>query len=58
MRFESTQLREIKCKKMDNLMFKQRFQCELDWNKVKYARITITHVCLFAFTLVGSLEDV
>ena len=37
--------REIQCKKMDNLMFKQRFQCELSWNKVNYARITITHVC-------------
>ena len=48
--------REIQCKKMDNLMFKQRFQCELGWNKVKYARITITHVCLIALTLAGSLR--
>ena len=43
--------REIQCKKTDNLMFKQRFQCELGWNKVKYARITITHVCFIALTL-------
>ena len=48
-------LREIQCKKMDNLMFKQRFQCELGWNKVKYARITITHVWFIAITLAGSL---
>ena len=47
--------RSIQCKKMDNLMFEQRFQCELGWNKVKYARITITHVCLIALTLAGSL---
>ena len=40
--------REIQCKKMDNLMFKQLFQWELRWNKVKYARITITHVCFMA----------
>ena len=33
----------------------QRFQCELGWNKVKYARITITHVCFIALTLAGSL---
>ena len=31
------------------------FQCELGCNKVKYARITITHVCLIALTLAGSL---
>ena len=37
--------REIQCKKRDILMFKQRFQCEFGWIKVKYARITITHVC-------------
>ena len=48
--------REIQCKKMENLMFKQRFQCELGWNKVKYARITITHVCFIALTLAGSLR--
>ena len=47
--------REIQCKKMDNLMFKQRFLCELGWNKVKYARITITHVCFIALTLAKSL---
>ena len=47
--------RSIQCKKMDNLMFEQRFQCELGWNKAKYARITITHVCFIALTLAGSL---
>ena len=36
-------------------MFQQRFQCEFGWNKVKYARITITHVCFIALTLAGSL---
>ena len=40
---------------MNNLLFSQRFQCELGWNKVKYARITITHVCFIALTLAGSL---
>ena len=39
---------------MNNLLFSQRFQCELGWNKVKYARITITHVCFIALTLAGS----
>ena len=47
--------REIQCKKMDNLTFYQCFQCKLGWNKVKYARITITHVCFIALTLVVSL---
>ena len=47
--------REIQCKKMDNLMFLQHFQCELCWNKVKYARITDTHVCFIALTPVRSL---
>ena len=47
--------RETQCKKIDNLMFQQRFQCEFGWNKVKYARITITHVCFIALTLAGSL---
>ena len=47
--------REIHCKKMDNLCFSSVFQCELGWNKVKYARITITHVCFIALTLAGSL---
>ena len=47
--------REIQCKKMDNLMFKQRFQCKSGWNKVKYARIMITYVCFIALTLAGSL---
>ena len=36
-------------------MFKQRFRCELGWNKVKYARITITHGCFIALTLAWSL---
>ena len=36
-------------------MFKRRFQCGLCWNQVKYARITITHVCFIALTLAGSL---
>ena len=31
------------------------FQCEFDWNKVKYVRITITHVCFIALTLACSL---
>ena len=44
--------------KMDNLMFEQRFQCQLGWNKVKYARIMITHVCFIALTLAGSLGNV
>ena len=34
---------------------KPRFQRGLYWNQVKYARITITHVCFIALTLVGSL---
>ena len=46
---------EIQCEKIDNLMFQQRFQCAFGWNKVKYARITITHVCFIALTLAGSL---
>ena len=36
-------------------MFKRCFQCGLCWNRVKYARITITHVCFIALTLAGSL---
>ena len=60
MTFESTQptpfcLDQSSVIKMDNLMFEQRFQCELGWNKVKYARKTITHVCFIALTLAGSL---
>ena len=47
--------REMQCKKMDILMFKRRFQCGLVWILVKYARITITHVCFIALTLAGSL---
>ena len=49
--------REIQCKKSrDILMFLQRFQCEFGWNKVKYARIMITHACFIALTLAGSLR--
>ena len=47
--------REIQCKKRDILMFKRCFQCGLGWNQVKYARITITHVCFIALTLAGAL---
>ena len=36
-------------------MLKRRFQCGLCWNQVKYARITITHVCFIAWTFAGSL---
>ena len=36
-------------------MFKRRFQCGLGWNRVKYARRTITHVCFIALTLARSL---
>ena len=38
------------------LMFKRRFQRGLCCTQVKYARITITHVCFIALTLAGSLE--
>ena len=37
------------------LMFKPRFQHGLCRNQVKYARITITHVCFIALTLAGYL---
>ena len=40
------------------LMFWQRFQCEFGSNKVKYARISTTHVCFIALTLAGPSEDV
>ena len=36
-------------------MLKRRFRRCLCWNQVKYARITITHVCFIALTLAGSL---
>ena len=48
--------REIQCKKMDVLMFYQRFQRQLSWNKEKYAIIAITHVCFIALTLARSLD--
>ena len=40
------------------LMFKRCFQRGLCLNQVKYARITITHVCFNALTLAGPSEDV
>ena len=36
-------------------MFKRRFQRSLGWNQVKYASISIEHVCFIALTLAGSL---
>ena len=39
-------------------MFKQRFQCELGWNEVKYAHITITYVFFNALHLSGPSDDV
>ena len=50
--------RDIQHKKMDISMFKLHFQCGLGKNQVKYARITITHVCFIALTLARSLDDV
>ena len=47
--------REIQCKKMYIFMFKWCFQCSVGWNQVKYARITVTHVCFIALTLAWSL---
>ena len=47
--------REIQCKKRDILMSLGRFQCGIGWNQVKYARITITHVCFIALSFAGSL---
>ena len=47
--------REIQCKKMDILMFKQCFQCVFEWKLIKYARIVITYVCFIALTLAGFL---
>ena len=46
---------EIQCKTIDIFMFQRRFQCGFGWTQVKYARITITHVCFIALTLAGSL---
>ena len=37
-------------------MIKRHFQCGFGWNQVKYARITITHVCFIALTLAGALR--
>ena len=37
-------------------MFKRHFQRGLCCNKVKHARITITHFCFIALTFAGSLE--
>ena len=60
MTFESTQrtpfcLEKSSVRKSTIECFSSFFQCELSWNKVKYARITITHVCFIALTLAGSL---
>ena len=52
---DAISFREILCKKMDILMFKRRFQYGLGWNRIKYARITITHVCFIILTLAGCL---
>ena len=49
------ELEITQCKERDILMFKQPFQCEFGWNKVKYARITIKHACFIALTLARSL---
>ena len=37
-------------------MFMRHFQCDFGWNQVKYARITITHVCFIAWTLFVALR--
>ena len=50
-------LRNQVCEK-GYLMFKRRFQRCLCRNQVKYARITITHVCFIALTLAGPSDDV
>ena len=42
--------KEIQCKKRDILMFNSVFSRKLCWNKVKDARITITHLCFIALT--------
>ena len=49
-------VRETQSKKRDILMLMRRFQCGLGWNKVKYARITITHVCFIVCK--GPSDDV
>ena len=48
--------REILSKKRVILMFNRWFQCGLGSTQVKYARITIPHVCFIALTLAVSLE--
>ena len=53
-RTDAILFREIQFKKKDILII-NRFQCEFGRNKVKYARITITHVCFIALTNAGSL---
>ena len=40
---------DTRCKKMDILMFKQCFQCDLNWNQVKICKNTST---FFIFTIV------
>ena len=46
---------EIKCAKRDIKCLSDVFNAVYAKNQVKYARITITHVCFIAFTLAGSL---
>ena len=61
MTFESLPLtpfylfRESQGKKMDIDMLLPCFLCKFGWNKVKYAKITITHVCFIALTFAGFL---
>ena len=45
---------ENQCKKNGILRFKRCFQWAFGWNQIKYARITITHVCFISLTLAGS----
>ena len=48
--------REIHYKKVGILIFKRCLQYDFGWNKVKYARIMITHVFLIALTLARPLH--
>ena len=54
---EAILFRESQCKKGYILMLKRCFQRRLGWNEVKYARITITHICLITLTLASSVEQ-
>ena len=46
---------ENQCKKNDIIRFYWCFQWVFCWNHVKYARITITHVCFISLTFGSSL---